>query len=43
MNELLRDLINTGKVAAFIDDIIIETENKEGHDELVAEVVKRLK
>jgi len=23
MNELLRDLINTGKVAAFIDDVIV--------------------
>jgi len=43
MNELLRDLINTGKVAAFIDDIIIGTESKEGHDKLVAEVIKRLK
>jgi len=42
MNELLRDLINTGKVAAFIDDVIIETESEEGHDELVAEVIKRL-
>jgi len=42
MNELLRDLINTGKVAAFIDDVIIGTETEEGHDELVAEVIKRL-
>jgi len=42
MNELLRDLINTEKVAAFIDDIIVGTEDKERHDELVAEIVKRL-
>jgi len=42
MNELLRDLINTGKVAAFIDDVIIGTEIEEGHDELVAEVIKRM-
>jgi len=42
MNELLRDLINTGKVAVFIDDVIIGTEAEEGHDELVAEVIKRL-
>jgi len=42
MNELLRDLINTGKVAAFIDDIIVGMEMEEGHDELVAEVIKRL-
>ena len=42
MNELLRDLINTGKVAAFIDNVIIGTEMEERHDELVAEVIKRL-
>jgi len=42
MNELLRDLINTGKVAVFIDDVIVGTETEEGHDKLVAEVVKRL-
>ena len=42
INELLRDLINTGKVAAFIDDIIVGTETEEGHDELVVEVIRRL-
>ena len=42
MNELLKDLINTGKVAAFIDDVIIGTETEDGHDEIVAEVVRRL-
>ena len=42
MNELLRDLINTGKIAAFIDNIIVGTEMEEGHDEIVAEVIKRL-
>ena len=42
MNELLRDLINTVKVAVFIDDVIVGTEMEEGYDELVAEVVKRL-
>ena len=42
MNELLRDIINTGKVVAFIDDMIIGTETEEGHEELVAEVIKRL-
>ncbi len=26
MNELLRDLINTGKVVVFIDDVIVEIE-----------------
>ena len=42
MNKLLRDLINTGKVAVFIYDVIIGTEMEEEHDELVAEVIKML-
>jgi len=42
MNELLRDLTNTGKVAVFIDDVIVGTETEEEHDKLVAEVIKRL-
>jgi len=42
MNELLRDLINIGKVAVFINDVIVGMENEEGHDELVAEIIKRL-
>jgi len=42
MNELLRDLINIGKVAVFIDDVIVGTETEVGHDELVAKVIKRL-
>jgi len=42
INELLRDLINTGKVAAFIDDVIVGTEDKEKHNKLVAEIIKRL-
>ena len=41
MNELLRDLINTGKVAVFIDDMIVGTETKEGYDKLIAEVIKK--
>ena len=42
MNELLRDLINMGKVAAFINDVIVGTKTEEGYDELVAEVIRRL-
>ena len=42
MNELLRDLINTGKVAAFIDNMIVGTEKEEMHDKIVAEVIRRL-
>jgi len=42
MNKLLRDLINMGKVAAFIDDVIVGTETEEGHNEIVVEIIKRL-
>jgi len=42
MNKLLRNLINTEKVATFIDDVIVGTETEEGHDNLVAEVIRRL-
>jgi len=42
MNKILRDIINEGKVAAFVDDVLIGTEMEEGHDELVEEVLKRL-
>jgi len=42
MNELLRDLINIGKIVAFIDDIIVGTKMEEGHNEIVVEIIKRL-
>jgi len=42
INEILQDLINTGKVASFIDDVIIGMEEEEEHDEIVKKVVKRL-
>ena len=42
MNEILRDLINEGKVATFVDYVLVGTETKKGHDEIVEEVLKRL-
>ena len=42
MNKILRDLINTGKVVSFINNVIIETEEEEGHDKIVKEVIKIL-
>jgi len=42
MNEILRDMINKGKVVVFVDDVLIGTEMKEGHDEIVEEVLRRL-
>jgi len=41
-NEILRDLINKGKVAAFVDDMLVGTETAEGHDEIVEEILRRL-
>ena len=35
MNEILRDMINEGKVVAFVDDVLVGTETEEGHDEVV--------
>ena len=42
MNEILRDLINEEKVAAFVDDMLVGTETEEGHDEIVEEILRRL-
>ena len=42
MNEILRDLINKGKVVAFVDDVLVGTEIEDGHDEIVKEILKRL-
>jgi len=42
INEILWDLINTGKVTSFIDNVIVGMEGEKGHNELIGEVVKRL-
>jgi len=42
MNEILRDLINKEKVAAFVDDVLVGTETEEEHDEIVEEILRRL-
>jgi len=42
MNEILRDLINEGKVAVFVDDVLVRTETEEGYDEIVEEILRRL-
>jgi len=43
MNKILRDLINEKKVTAFVNDVLVGTETEEGHDEIVEEVLKKLK
>jgi len=42
INKILRDLINKGKVAAFVDDLLVGTETEEGHTEIMEEILKRL-
>ena len=42
INKILWNLINTGEVISFIDDVIVGTEEEEGYDKVVEEVVKRL-
>jgi len=42
MNEIMRDLINEGKVVVFVDDVLIGTDGEEEHVKIMAEVLKRL-
>ena len=42
MNEILRNLINEGKVAVFIDNVLVRTETEKGYDEIVEEILRRL-
>jgi len=42
INEILRDLINKGKIAAFVDDVLVGTETEEGYNEIVDEILKKL-
>jgi len=42
MSEILRDMINEGKVAVFVDDVLVGTEMEEGYNEIVEEVLRRL-
>ena len=39
---VIQNLINTGKVLSFINNIIVETEKEKEYDEVVKMVVKRL-
>jgi len=39
MNKILRNLINEGKVIAFVDDILV---GMEGHNKIIKEILRRL-
>jgi len=40
INNILRELINTGEVTSFIDNILVRTDMEEGHDEVIEEMLK---
>jgi len=43
MNNVFKDVIDKSIVIVFIDNILIFTDDEEHHDEIVEEVLKRLK
>ena len=43
MNNVSKDVIDKGIVIVFVDNILIFMEDEEHHDEIVEEVLKRLK
>ena len=42
INDLLRDIIEVGDVAVFIDDVMVETETEEGHENIMEEVLRKI-
>jgi len=42
INDLLRDMIGVGDIAAFIDNIMIEIEIEKGYNNIVKEVLRRI-
>jgi len=43
INNILRDLINTGEIAAFMDDILVGTEEEEEkYNKIVEKVLRRM-
>jgi len=41
INYFLRKFIETGDVAVFINDVIVEIVVEEGHDEIIEEILKK--
>jgi len=42
INDILRDLIDIGDVVTFINDILVGTENKRRHNEIVEGILKKI-
>jgi len=43
INDILRDLINTGEVTTFMNNVLVGTEDEKQHDKIVEEVLRRIK
>jgi len=42
INDILRDLINTGDVVVFMDNVLVGTEEEEKHNQIVEKVLRRI-
>ena len=42
MNNILRDLIDTGDIVAFMDDMLVGTEDKKKYNEVVEKILRRM-
>jgi len=43
MNEILRDLINEGKVTTFVINVLVRTETKKEHNKIVEEILRSVR
>ena len=42
MNNILRDLIDTGDIVAFMDDMLVGTEDEKKYNEVVEKILRRM-
>jgi len=42
INDILRDLIDIGDIVVFINDMLVEIEDKKKHNKIVEEILKRM-
>ena len=42
INDLLRDMIETRDVVAFVDDVIVGTETEKGQNEIIEKILRKM-
>ena len=42
MNDILRDLIDTGDVVAFMNNVLVGIEDKKKHNNVIEEILRRM-